>query len=880
MDPLPTGTVTMLFTDIEGSTALLSRLGDRYGEALSTQRRIVRTAIERSSGWEMGTEGDSFFVVFESAHDAVAACLHAQRALAASTWPDGAAARVRMGVHTGEPTRLEEGYVGLDLNRAARIAAAAHGGQIVVSSATGQLVGNRLPDGVELVDLGWHRLKDIDQPEHILQLTAPDLPTAFPPLRTLGAQTSLPIPATPLVGRDDEVQELQALVGRPGLRLLTLTGPGGVGKTRLALALATTLDSRFRDGIYFVPLATVSSADVMWKVIADAVGPSTEVAAATAVPEHLAVREALMVLDNLEQLADAAQVVAALLAAAPRLVVIATSRRPMHLQGEWEFPVPPLSGPSGLALEQIAGSGAVNLFCQQGALVRRGFSLTPSNAADIASICRRLDGLPLAIELAASRLKLLPPKALLSRLADSLDLAASDVDRPSRQQTLRATVAWSYDLLAPDLQRVFRRMGVFAGGCDLDAVQAVALDPDTPAEVEGAVQTMADLLDTSLVTVAETPEADIRVGMLETIREYALDQLVRAGELDAVRQRHAEYYTAFAEQAGAELRGSRRLIWLDRLETEHDNLRAALSWTLDGEYGGDRQRPALGLRLVNGLSWFWYGHSHVTDGRRWLELAIDRATGDEGPALAGAAHGLGVLLLQEGEHERARAVLERNLAAWRSLGDEEGLAKGLNSLGVTCRDLGEFDVARRHLEESLRISRRIGSESRLSTALSNLATVEIDTGSPERGIALLRESIELGHRLGDAWAVVVDQGNLAGAMLLVDRAEEAQQLLSSLVDDVVGIGDPELTADTLERLAATAAELGADKRAACLSGTAERMREVAGIPMTTPDRVLLERALGPARSRVPAHAWEREVSAGRQMTQVEALSLARQPLDT
>jgi len=882
MDPLPTGTVTMLFSDIDGSTALLGRLGDRYGEALSVQRRIVRAAIDAWSGWEMGTEGDSFFVVFESAHHGLAACLQAQQELTEAAWPDGVTVRVRMGLHTGEPTRHEEGYVGLDLNRAARIAAAAHGGQVVVSGATAQLVGYRLPEDVGLVDLGRHRLKDIDKPEHLFQLTAPGLFADFAPLRSMGAPTSLPLAATALVGRDDELRDLQDAVRRPGVRLVTLTGPGGVGKTRLALALAASLGTRFHDGLYFVPLAAVSNADVMWKTLADAVGADADSAPDSAVARQLAGRTSLLVLDNLEQLGEAAEVVATLLAAVPQLVVVTTSRRPMHLQGEYEYQVPPLAGPAGPAIADVAASGAVSLFVQQAGLVRRGFDLTAANAADVAAICARLDGLPLAIELAASRVKLLPPRALLSRLGDSLDLAGTDVDRPTRQQTLRATIAWSHDLLSADLVRVFRRMGVFAGGCDLDAVEAVMIDSTCPADEVDALQAITDLLDVSLVTVTETAEGDIRVSMLETIRDYASDQLAEGGDLEETRRRHAKYYADFAEQAKAELQGSHQLIWLDRLETEHDNLRAALSWTLGAgrsAYDGDEQRVAIGLRLVNALSWFWYGHSHAADGRRWLELAIERVPVDAGPTLAPMMHGLAILLVQEGELERARAVLEHNVGIWRSMGDDEGLARGLNSLGAAYRSLAQPDAARVALAESVAVAQRIGSDARRSTALSNLSLVELDVGSPERAMSLLQEAIGIDRRLGNSWATVVAQGNLAGALVQAGRAADAQQLLCSLIDHVATVGDVELTADTLERFAAAAAELGADARAAHLSGAAERIREVAGMPIAAPDRALLERATDRARARMPAADWEREVSVGRRLTQGEALALAGGPLD-
>src|SRR5215472_12956754 len=467
MRELPTGTVTMVFSDIEGSTVLLSRLGTRYGEALSAQRDVLRSAISNWRGHEMGTEGDSFFVVFESAADAVACCVAAQRALGAHEWPGGVTVGVRMGLHAGEPTRHEDGYIGMDLHRAARIAATAHGGQVVMSEVTWQSAQSGLPAELSARDLGFHRLKDIDEPEHIYQLAGPGLAERFAPLKSLGATTNLPVPATPLVGRETDLEQLRALITAPGIRLVTLTGPGGVGKTRLAAAAAVSLDGTFPHGIYFSALAAVRDADVMWKAIAGDL--SVDGDEPTVVMEHLRERRTLLVLDNLEQLEGAAEVIAALLAAAPRLVVLATSRGPLHLQGEHELPVPPLEMPREPALEEVTASSAVRLFAQQVGMVRPGFAVTADNAADIAAICRRLDGLPLAIELAASRARLLSPRALLARLGQSLGLATAEAGRPSRQQTLRNLVAWSYDLLTPDTAQVFRRMSVFAGGCDFDA---------------------------------------------------------------------------------------------------------------------------------------------------------------------------------------------------------------------------------------------------------------------------------------------------------------------------------------------------------------------------------------------------------------------------
>jgi predicted ATPase/class 3 adenylate cyclase len=879
MQELPAGTVTMLFSDIEGSTALLSRLGDRYAEALSAQRAVLRGAIGASHGHELGTEGDSFFVVFESAGDAVRCCVAAQLALAGHDWPDGAVVRVRMGLHSGEPTRHEDGYIGMDVHRAARIAATAHGGQVVLSDATRVLVEPQLPAGVSVHDLGWHRLKDIEEPERIYQLVAARLEQRFPPLRSLGARTSLPLPMTPLVGRDGDVERLGATLRQPAVRLVTLTGTGGVGKTRLALAAAASLGVAFQHGVYFIPLVAVRDAEVMWKTLADCLDVSGARPAADIVAEHLSNRQALLVLDNLEQLDGAAGVVATLLLAAPGLVILATSRRPLHLQGEYEQPVLPLEVPREAGVEDVAACAAARLFAQQAAMVRPGFALTPDNAADVAAICRRLDGLPLAIELAASRVKILAPGALLARLGQSLSLDARDVGRPSRQQALRNTIAWSYDLLTSDLQEDLRRAGVFAGGCDLDAFAAVALADHNPGAELDPLQQVAELLDVSLVTVTEGADGEPRVSMLETIREYALERLEHSGDLDIIRRRHAEYYAAFAERVNGELRGPGHLAALHRLESEHDNLRAALSWSLDtrSERANDRERAATGLRLVQALAQFWYEHGHASEGRRWLQRAIELASdSDAGAPLAQVAHWLGALLQQQGQNDLAVTFFERSLAIWRHLDDQDKVARELNSLGITHSHLGHPDTARSLLEDSIDIARKIGGGVRLASALTSLGHVESVAGNVGRATEVQQEALALDRAQGDMLGVAIDQQALAVTSLRAGRAREADHLLSATIDYVVSSGDTEFLANTLELSAAVAAHLEAGLRTARLAGAAEGVRQRMGMPIPARDSAMLERFLAPARATIARDMWDAEVTAGRALTQQQAAALLRQ----
>jgi predicted ATPase/class 3 adenylate cyclase len=873
----------MLFSDIEGSTALLRRLEDRYVEVLSEQRALLRAAFRNFGGRELGTEGDSFFVVFESASDAVGCCAAAQRALAGHDWPAGVAVRVRMGLHSGEPVRHEDNYAGLDVHRAARIASAAHGGQVVLSDATRQLAGSRLAAGVSVRDLGWHRLKDIEALERIFQLVIPGLPERFPPLKSLGAQSRLPVPMTPLVGREHDLEQARAVLMRPGIRLVTLTGTGGVGKTRVSLAAAASLDQEFPHGVFFVALAAVRDAEVMWKTIADTLDVAGDGPAADAVTAYLADRRVLLVLDNLEQLHDAAEVVAGLLAAASDLVVLATSRRPLHLPGEQELPVPPLQVPVEAGVEQVAASGAVRLFVQQAAMARPGFTVTAANAADIAAICQHLDGLPLAIELAAARIRLLAPRALLARLGRSLDLAAADVGQPSRQQTLRNAIAWSYDLLAPDLAGAFRRAGVFASGCDLDALAAVAAaGPGQGAQETGAdpLDLAAGLHDVSLITVTEGADGEPRVGMLETIREFALERLEQAGDLDDARRRHAEYYAGVAERADEQLRGSgpAHLAALDQLEAEHDNMRAGLTWSLQTPAAGPApgERTASGLRLAQALAYFWYRHGYAAEGRQWLERAIDLTAQDGGAPLARLAHWLGVLLQQLGEPQAALPILERSLAIWRDLGDRDQQARELNSLGITHHHLGDVDAARSLLEESAAISREVGSDMRLAAALTNLGQLESDAGNFDRATQVLQEALAIDRKQGDMLGVALDQQSLAGVHLRAGRAREARDQLAGMADYVVSCGDPELLATTLEMCAANAAQFGEALRAARLAGAVEAVRQKTGIPISQPE--LLEEFLAPARAAIAPQQWDAALAAGRALTQQQAATLLVSPI--
>jgi predicted ATPase/class 3 adenylate cyclase len=572
---LPRGTVTFLFTDIEGSTRLLQELGDAYAAALAEHRRLLRDAFERHGGTEVDAQGDAFFVAFPLAEEAVAAAEEAQRAL------ESGPVRVRMGLDTGTPTVTEEGYVGLDVHRAARICATAHGDQIVLSENTRAVLGDRL----QLADLGLHRLKDLAEPVKLFQLGEGE----FPPLRSLNA-TNLPTQPAPLIGRDGELAEVVELV--VSARLVTLTGAGGSGKTRLALQAAAELVDEFKDGVFWVSLAALTDPDLVLPTVGSTIGAKDDLA------RFVDEERLLLLLDNLEQILDCAPALAELLRSCPNLKLLVTSRAPLRISGEQEYEVPPL--PQAEAIE---------LFTQRARQVRPGFE--PDD--HVGEICRRLDGLPLALELAAVRIKLLPPKQILERLGRSLELLTSGTrDVSERQRTLRATIEWSYELLGDPGKRLFAQLAVFAGSFDLQAAQ----------EIAGAdLDALASLVDNSLLRRSRAE----RFFMLETIREYALGLLDQSPEAAPIPQRHAEYFLGLAEAAAPELKkGERQATWLRRLDEEHGNLRAALMF-----FTG-RGELELQLRLAAALGRFWYLRGHLAEGKWWLGDAL--AKGGDQPA--------------------------------------------------------------------------------------------------------------------------------------------------------------------------------------------------------------------------------------------------------
>ncbi len=859
----------MLFSDIEGSTRLLRALDGDYPRVLSDQRTIIRDAIARSAGHEMGTEGDSFFVVFTSAIAAVGAAVDTQRALASHPWPHDVTVRVRMGIETGEPLRHEDSYVGIDVHRAARIAGSANGGQIVLGRAAKNEVASLLPAGVTVRDLGIHRLKDLPEPEPLFQLVVMGVEDVVTTVKSLGAPSNLPTTNQLFVGRDRELETMTQLL-RGTTRLLTLTGPGGVGKTTLAVALARHREHDFGDGVYFVALEEARTPATAWQALAHALGVEPGDAPEHAVVEHLAPRRALLVLDNLEQIDGIADLAHTLLRAT-RSAIIATSRGPLHLRAEHEVVVSPLNVPgAGTSLEDVAGTAAVELFVREARRARPGFELNVANAEHVRAICAHLDGLPLAIELAAAQMRLLAPDALARSVEHGVAFSSRDRDRPDRQRTLDATIAWSVDLLSPEDRACFHRLGVFSGGAGVPAVAAVLADD----AADCAFDVVERLADVSLVTISEGVGDEPRISMLRVVKDVALASLGAQGPLDDVRRKHAEHYAAFVEHAEPRLRGPEQLLWRDRLVEEQDNLRDALDWALASTV---REARTIAVRLATALGWYWYTNGRAREGRERIEAAIGDGTGLEAPARAHALHALGVLEQQQGGNEEAIAAFKASLEVWRSLSDDTGIARELNSLGVTRWAQGDCDRARVLLHESVAVARAAQNEQRVAAALSNLGILDLTIGADALAISEFKEALEIDVRMADRWAIAVDRCNLGAALACNNRADDARRMLAEAIPTVVDLGDNDLLASTLEACAILAARSNAHEHAVMLQSGADALRRNAEIPRATLEDELLDRELGPARAALHSQALHRASTQGTQMPIADLIANALPP---
>jgi len=821
---LPTGTVTFLFTDIEGSTLLLRELGDRYADVLRDHGRILRAALEREGGAEIGTEGDSFFAVFTSPAAAIRAVIEAQRALASHSWPQGAGVRVRMGLHTGEGTRVDDGYVGIDVHRAARIGDAGHGGQVVVSGATAGLIQHGLPDGVTLVDLGEHRLKDLPHPERLFQLSIGGLPAEFPPLRSLDARpNNLPAQLSSFIGRDEVIREVEMAL--EGTRLLTLTGPGGTGKTRLALEVAYRRLPAFLDGVWFVDLSAVTDPSVVLTEIAIAIEATRDPGASIleCLEEHLRDRKLLLVLDNFEQVLDAAQGVERLLSDAPGLKVVVTSRSVLSIYGEREYPVPPLRLPdpaSAEVLDALSRSESVSLFVERARAVRPDFRLTGENALAVAEICERLDGLPLAIELAAVRVNVLTPAAMLPRLEESLSLLTSGPrSLPERQRSLRGAIDWSYGLLEEPERRLFARLATFFGGGTLEAIEAIC-HPDLGNLV---LDLLSSLINDSLLRRTETPGGELRFQMLETIREYATERLDAEPDAADIWRRHAQYFLSLATRAEPNLVGTDQKEWLDRCDQDHDNIRAALRWSIQaGEVRA-------GQEAAGALWRFWHQRGHLAEGRRKLEHLLQAPGGAERtPERFKALTGAGGLTYWQNDYPAAARFYTEALEVARELEDSRSIAEALFNLSFLDRIRGHTEEGMAKLRTVLEMARSIGDRQLAADCLELLGSHEVQEGRPEDGFPMVEEALVIYRELGNLFATADALSGLGSYYRTLGDSEAATAAQREALEMFVEVGNPTGIAMVLEEMAMIGTMDGRHERALRLAGAADGLKDQIG----------------------------------------------------
>jgi predicted ATPase/class 3 adenylate cyclase len=912
----PTGTVTFLFTDIEGSTKLWEDNAPAMQAALARHDELLRLAIEEHGGYLFKTVGDAFCCAFPTAPDALEAALEAQRLLLKERWGESTTLRVRMALHIGAAEEREGDYFGPPVNRVARLLSAAHGGQVLLSLPTHEMVRDQLPAGMSLTDLGEHRLKDLFRPERVFQLSAAELPSEFPPLRTLDAyRNNLPLQPTPLVGREKEVSEVCDLLRGDETRLLTLTGPGGIGKTRLALQAAADLLDDFSAGAFLVPLATLTEAELLLPTVAETLGvrESGEQPLDESLKDYLSERRVLLVLDNFEQVLGAAPTVTELLAGAPGLKVLATSRAPLGLYGEKEYAVPPLSVPDVRHLpdlKTLSQYEAVRLFIERAKSAKADFEVTDDSAPAVAEICVRLDGLPLAIELAAARIKMLPPRAMLHRLGSRLKLLTGGArDLPERQRTLRGTIEWSHALLDEGERTLFGRLAVFSGGRTLEAIEAICdAEGDLPVD---AFDGISSLVDKSLLRQEEGPGGEPRFVMLETVHEFAREKLRQSAEAEQIKRVHAEYFLTVAEEAFPELRGPHQLEWLERLEAEHDNMRAALSWALD------RKEVESALRLGSALSGFWSVRDYQSEGRRWLgeALAMDGRVSPEVRAMALAGAGwlamdqgdlgrakeaceeglellaneareeasearlwllgfLGWVAWQREQHEQAKQLFEEGLALSQEMSDIWWLATSLSNLAVVSQSLGDSERATELYYESMGLLREQGDKHSLAINLNNLAMVVYSQGDLGRAAQLTEEAVALFRELGARGDAALGLCNLGWIALLQDDLGRTTDLYRESLSLSWDTGLNQIVQGSLEGLACLAGAQGKTERATQLWGAAQALHETKGIPRDIDFLAEADARISAVRSGMGEEAWEEAWHKGRAMTLDEAVSYA------
>lgn len=894
----PAATLTFLFSDIEGSTRLLDALGSKaYTRVLERQAAIMRAALMKHGGREEGTEGDSFFVVFDSAVAAVEAAVEAQRALASEPWPTGGEVTVRMGLHAGEASTSAAGLVGLDIHRAARIAAAAHGGQVVVSEAVRTLVAADLASGISLRSLGSHRLKDLREPQPLCQVVADGLRMEFPPLQSLDARpNNLPTQLTSFVGREKELEEAGDLL--EANRLVTLTGPGGTGKTRLSLQIAANAAERYPDGLFFVALETVREPALVASRIASAIGLA-ETGARTAdvvLREWLAGKHVLLVLDNFEQVLEAGPVIADLMRDVPSVSALVTSRAALRVSGEQEYPVPGLPTPPDLSqlselelanlpagartidVEALSAYESVRLFIARATSIRPDFKVTNENAPAIAAIAARLHGMPLAIELAAARVKLFSPDAIRARLEDQLGLLSAGArDLPERQQTLRGAIAWSYDILDDGHRRLLDRLSAFEGGIELAAAEAVC-GPRSELGLE-VVDGLMNLADQSLIRSVET-EGEPRFHLLDTIRAYAAERLADRGEADAVAARHSVWFLDLAQRLAPELPGADQRTHLDRLEREHDNIRAVL----------DRATAAGDARVAIGLAFavwrFWQKRGHLNEARRRLDVMAAAPWSHDDPTLrARLMEALGGVCWWQADIRAMRSAYREAVELWRAIGDKAELANALYNYtfvfsvpedpNAPPEDLDPDGEGQRASDEAYALYEELGDERGQGNVLWGRGNRKYFSEGPDAGLQDFLQALEkfrhVGDRTMEAWSLHM----VGGGLLRERRPEEARPLLREALQHFLVAGDAAGMTLVIDDLSSMALADDEPERASRLWGAGRALAKATGATLASYTDGWIESQLRPnVRNSIEPEDLKRWAAEGAALSLDEAVAYA------
>jgi predicted ATPase/class 3 adenylate cyclase len=916
MSDLPTGTVTFLFTDIEGSTELWERFPDETRQALVLHDRIIEEAVSAQNGQLVRPrgEGDSRFAVFTSALEAVCSAANIQRRLMDDFSDSSIQLRVRIGIHTGTADLRLGDYYGSTVNRCARIRSVGHGGQTLLSQVTSELVREELPQGISLLDLGNHRLKGLGRPENIYQLSLSDLPAQFPPLNSLSSDNNnLPIPPTPFIGRMREVNEIVQLLKETKVRLLTLTGPGGTGKTRLSLEASRALLEEFAHGVFFVDLASIEDPALTASTIAHTLGVREGGGAPPLenLKAYLSDKKMLLILDNFEQIPAAAPQVAELLSAAPNIKILVTSRIALSIRGEQQYPVPTLKLPDSdtdLDPQHLLDYEAVRLFVQQAQAVRPAFELNQENASTIVKICRRLDGLPLAIEIAAARIKILSPEAILKRLDNSLQLLVGGAqDLPERQQTVRSVIDWSYRLLEPEEQTLFARLSVFKGGFTLENAESIC-NSDDSLDVFSGVDA---LLKNNLIRQADSVTDEPRFNILQTIRDYAWEKLGESGEREHIRQRHATYFAQKSEEIGPKLYSGRSGEAINQIEEDHDNYRAAISWELEQTNQIERS-----TQISIWLVWFWYRHGHFQEGRDWTERILakmDRleTTPLQGAVLTAAAvmsmwqgdlaiaavrgykavaslennyleflppqvyMSLGIILINQGKDQEAYPMLVQAAEYFDQIGDEWSECTSIVHLANAALGLGQYDDAKKWLNKAMPKIKEIGDEWQMAFAYNNFGEVARTEQRYQEAEEYYRKT-QTYYREADALSDQARSIHTFGYLWLhKGEYKMADACFRESLEKFIELGNKRGIAECLAGLAGLANAQGQHEWALPLLSAAQTQLSAFGAAWWPADRVEIEHTLDSLRSNLEDQRFSDLWKLGETMSLNQAVTYAQ-----